>query len=205
MNVCPNTSLTCNVWDVRCCRRKHKIENRERVTYVFESNSPHDELCVLGPGTIEDELVVEDNTHPMSSWECIAVNHRREIITMQGPKLSVHGNCVGKKITDVLTGNLLHVTMNLLTLCDTEPKKRVRSLNIMYGRKPMTLQTFSLLGKKNNTIAIFIVMRHTSYNNADLLAFLNAGEAITSSSASSPSPSPATSDSSVQTAPPHSA
>jgi hypothetical protein len=171
MNLCPNTSIT---FDCKGCSlfRSKRREKMKEIIYVYESETFKDELCVIGPSNMESAKNLTDVKDP-TTWDCVVLNRDKTVVNISGPRFLVDmelEEAMGKKLDEVLGGNLLRVVLNLVELV-MSGKGQNRPLNTMYGRKALTMQAFAL----NNTeiVGTVVVVCPTKYQDEDLLAFLD--------------------------------
>jgi len=193
MNICPNTSFS---FDCRGCslfgrsKRSRLKKKMKEVVYVYEGHDSEDEeLCVLGPGSMEAATKLTDVCDDTSGWDCVVINCARKVVTISGPRF-LNGrdaaDVTGKAIDDVLTGNLLKVVSNIVDLV-LSGKSQAKPLNTMYGKTPLTMQAFTMKNDKD-TVGTCVVVRPTQYKNADVFKMFDSASDTSSDGSLPPTP-----------------
>lgn len=194
MNICPGTTFLfdcrgCSLFGNRTPSKSLKKQMKE-VIYVYEA-SDDEEMCVLGPGSMEAATKLTEIDEDTLKWDCMVINRDRRVVTISGPRFLGDRNTAdvtGKHINDVLEGNLLRVVSNIVTLV-LSGKTQLKPLNTMYGRTALTIQAFTMKNDKD-TVGTCVVVRPTQYKTDDVFKMLDSISTSSSSSEESLPPIP---------------
>lgn len=179
-NFCPNLSLAgC----ITCKTRDDPGEPdkdpgallRDRVLVVY-NDGVDDNLCVLGPGTIEDEVLLTPNEHDTGEWDGLSVDSYKRTLLLSGPifnKFKVEDEFVlGKHITDIFTGNFQMVISSLVDAMFKKAKPTPSQINCVYQYNNLTMIAFPLKSHKGLTVGAQLFCRPTRFGMIDIQKLL---------------------------------
>lgn len=152
-------------------------EKMKEVVFVYEAEEQRDELCILGPGNMAEQI---DFVGDPAEWDTLILNETNGVVSMSGPRFTCEESVVGKPLKHVISGNLYQVVQNLVDVT-FKGKGNVHSLNVMYGRKPLTMQAFAITNSKKS-VGTVVIVRPTKYDDKDLIQFLGSDKDIPASS-----------------------
>jgi hypothetical protein len=168
------------------CRRKNKDNDNDNdndddcdsqaadddVLIVYGENGVGDgEVCVIGPGSMDEDVILTDGAMVKGEWDCLVVDHRHRIVSLTGPRFQpfcTEDDCSGWYVKDVFHGNFLRVVESLVHVVVS--KRGVVQVDTLYEGLSLTMHAYSMnsvlhnRSKETPPIGACIVYRPTEYN-----------------------------------------